>query len=171
MFALDSTTGHELWRVFLGGGTLAPPISFTVDGRQVIVVSAGRAVFMFGLSGAVITLIEVRRLLLLCSRKPRRSDLRLAWACFNESWCGASVSTSKTNLSCLLKVHRRNVLDSRKFWRGPNFIHTRADPFLHVHQDELFIFYEAMKSNQPGWIEGYRTTNLVEFCVVGGDPS
>ena len=49
VFALDSTTGHELWRVFLGSGTHAAPISFTVDGRQVLVVSSGRAVFMFGL--------------------------------------------------------------------------------------------------------------------------
>ena len=52
VFALDSTTGHELWRVFLGSGTHAAPISFTVDGRQVIVVSSGRAVFMFGLGEA-----------------------------------------------------------------------------------------------------------------------
>lgn len=49
VFALDSTTGHELWRVFLGSGTQASPITFTVGGRQVIVVSSGRAVFMFGL--------------------------------------------------------------------------------------------------------------------------
>lgn len=48
-FALDSTTGRELWRVSLGSGTHAAPISFTVDGRQVIVVSSGRAVFMLGL--------------------------------------------------------------------------------------------------------------------------
>ena len=37
---------------FLESGTYAPPISFTVDGRQVIVVSSGRAVFMFGLGEA-----------------------------------------------------------------------------------------------------------------------
>jgi alcohol dehydrogenase (cytochrome c) len=49
VFAVDSTTGHESWRVFLGGGTYAPPISFTVDGHQVILVSAGRALFEFGL--------------------------------------------------------------------------------------------------------------------------
>lgn len=49
LFALNSTTGEELWRVPLGGATLAPPISFTVDGRQVIVISAGHATFMFGL--------------------------------------------------------------------------------------------------------------------------
>ena len=48
-FALDSTTGRELWRVSLGSGTHAAPISFTVGGRQVIVVSSGRAVFMLGL--------------------------------------------------------------------------------------------------------------------------
>jgi alcohol dehydrogenase (cytochrome c) len=50
VFALDSATGREHWRVFLGGGTHAAPISFTVDGRQAIMVSSGRAVFMFGLS-------------------------------------------------------------------------------------------------------------------------
>jgi alcohol dehydrogenase (cytochrome c) len=50
VFALDSTTGREHWRVFLGSSTHAAPISFTVDGRQAIVVSSGRAVFMFGLS-------------------------------------------------------------------------------------------------------------------------
>jgi alcohol dehydrogenase (cytochrome c) len=48
-FAVDSRTGRELWRVFLGGDTYAPPISFTVDGRQVILVSAGRVLFLFGL--------------------------------------------------------------------------------------------------------------------------
>jgi alcohol dehydrogenase (cytochrome c) len=49
VFALDSSTGRELWRVFLGGDTAAPPISFTVDGHQIILVSAGRALFAFGL--------------------------------------------------------------------------------------------------------------------------
>ena len=44
-FAIDSATGRELWRVFLGGETYAAPISFTVDGHQVILVSAGRALF------------------------------------------------------------------------------------------------------------------------------
>jgi alcohol dehydrogenase (cytochrome c) len=48
-FAIDSATGSELWRVFLGGDTYAAPISVTVDGRQVILVSAGRALFEFGL--------------------------------------------------------------------------------------------------------------------------
>jgi len=52
VFALDSTTGHELWRVFLGSGTHAAPISFTVDGRPGLVVSSGRAVFMFELGEA-----------------------------------------------------------------------------------------------------------------------
>ena len=49
VFALDSATGHELWRFFLGGDTRATPISFTVDGRQVIAVPAGRGLFLFGL--------------------------------------------------------------------------------------------------------------------------
>ena len=47
--ALDADTGRELWRVALGGTTKAAPIAFTVDGREVIAVSAGRALFVFGL--------------------------------------------------------------------------------------------------------------------------
>jgi len=49
VFALDSATGREVWRVFLGQDSRAAPISFTVDGRQVVAVSAGRALFIFGL--------------------------------------------------------------------------------------------------------------------------
>jgi alcohol dehydrogenase (cytochrome c) len=49
VFAIDSATGREVWRVFLGGDTCAAPISVRVDGHQVILVSAGRAMFMFGL--------------------------------------------------------------------------------------------------------------------------
>jgi alcohol dehydrogenase (cytochrome c) len=48
-FALDADTGREAWRVPLGGNTKSAPISFTVDGRQVIAVAAGRALFVFGL--------------------------------------------------------------------------------------------------------------------------
>jgi alcohol dehydrogenase (cytochrome c) len=49
VFAVESSTGREVWRVFLGGDTRAAPISFTVEGRQVIAVSAGRSLFLFGL--------------------------------------------------------------------------------------------------------------------------
>jgi alcohol dehydrogenase (cytochrome c) len=49
IFAIDSASGRELWRVFLGGDTSAAPISFTLDGYQVILVSAGRSMFAFGL--------------------------------------------------------------------------------------------------------------------------
>ncbi len=48
-FALDSATGRELWRVSLGGYTYAAPISFTVDGHQVILLSAGQSLLLFGL--------------------------------------------------------------------------------------------------------------------------
>jgi alcohol dehydrogenase (cytochrome c) len=49
LFAVDANTGREVWRLPLGGNTRSPPISFAVDGRQVIVVAAGRSLFMFGL--------------------------------------------------------------------------------------------------------------------------
>ena len=49
VFALDADTGREVWRRPLGGNTKSAPISFQVDGRQVVVVAAGRALFEFGL--------------------------------------------------------------------------------------------------------------------------
>jgi alcohol dehydrogenase (cytochrome c) len=49
VFALDADTGRGLWRRSLGGSSRSAPISFTVDGRQVILVAAGRALFEFGL--------------------------------------------------------------------------------------------------------------------------
>ncbi|TCD16284.1 pyrroloquinoline quinone-dependent dehydrogenase [Oricola cellulosilytica] len=39
--AYDSETGGELWRFQAGAGVNAPPSSYTVDGRQFIVVAAG----------------------------------------------------------------------------------------------------------------------------------
>jgi alcohol dehydrogenase (cytochrome c) len=49
LFALDADTGREVWNRSLGGKTKSAPISFTVDGRQVVVVAAGRALFEFAL--------------------------------------------------------------------------------------------------------------------------
>ena len=49
LFALDARSGQELWKIALGGGTWAPPITFELDGRQVIAISAGRSIFLFGL--------------------------------------------------------------------------------------------------------------------------
>jgi alcohol dehydrogenase (cytochrome c) len=49
LFALDSDSGREVWRLPLGGTTKSPPISFTIDGHQVIAVAAGRALFVLGL--------------------------------------------------------------------------------------------------------------------------
>ena len=49
LFALDLATGQELWRASLGGRMQATPISFLVDGSQVIAVAAGRSFFVFGL--------------------------------------------------------------------------------------------------------------------------
>jgi alcohol dehydrogenase (cytochrome c) len=49
-FALDATNGQELWRLAMGGGTYAAPMTFlTEDDKQVIIVSAGRAIFSLGL--------------------------------------------------------------------------------------------------------------------------
>jgi alcohol dehydrogenase (cytochrome c) len=49
LLALDSDTGKILWRVRLGGTLAAAPISYAVDGRQYVAVTAGRALFSFAL--------------------------------------------------------------------------------------------------------------------------
>jgi alcohol dehydrogenase (cytochrome c) len=49
LYALDEKTGRPLWRFYTGGGINASPISYAVDGRQYIAVSAGPGVISFAL--------------------------------------------------------------------------------------------------------------------------
>jgi alcohol dehydrogenase (cytochrome c) len=49
LFGLDADSGREVFSQPLGGQTKSAPISFTIDGKQVIAVAAGRALFVFGL--------------------------------------------------------------------------------------------------------------------------
>jgi alcohol dehydrogenase (cytochrome c) len=49
LFALDAATGREVWRVFLGGITRAPPITFELDGHQMVAVSGAASLFLFNL--------------------------------------------------------------------------------------------------------------------------
>jgi outer membrane protein assembly factor BamB len=47
--ALDARTGTLLWKENLGGDIIAGPISFLVDGKQYITITAGNSLFAFGL--------------------------------------------------------------------------------------------------------------------------
>jgi alcohol dehydrogenase (cytochrome c) len=47
VFALDAATGHPLWRFMTGAPIAADPISFAIDGRQHVALSAGQALFVF----------------------------------------------------------------------------------------------------------------------------
>jgi alcohol dehydrogenase (cytochrome c) len=49
LFALDASSGREVFKHSLGGPTMSPPISFSIDGAQFIAVAAGRALFEIGL--------------------------------------------------------------------------------------------------------------------------
>jgi alcohol dehydrogenase (cytochrome c) len=49
LFALDIDSGREVFKQLLGGSAMSPPISFTIDGEQVIAVAAGRTLFVLGL--------------------------------------------------------------------------------------------------------------------------
>jgi alcohol dehydrogenase (cytochrome c) len=48
-FALDSLTGKPLWEFQTGGRIEANPVSFLIDGKQCVAISAGTALFVFGL--------------------------------------------------------------------------------------------------------------------------
>ena len=48
-FALDAKTGRELWHVAVGGRVHSAPITYSVNGKQLVTIAAGNAVFTFGL--------------------------------------------------------------------------------------------------------------------------
>ena len=48
-YALDSRTGQPHWEIQLGGPVRANPISFLVDGNQMVAIAAGNALMVFGL--------------------------------------------------------------------------------------------------------------------------
>lgn len=49
--ALDARNGEELWRASLGGAIEAGPISYLSNGRQLVSIGAGNAIFTFELDG------------------------------------------------------------------------------------------------------------------------
>jgi alcohol dehydrogenase (cytochrome c) len=48
-FALDARNGELLWKAALGGTVAAGPITYSVNGRQYVAVSAGNSLFTFAL--------------------------------------------------------------------------------------------------------------------------
>ena len=53
--ARDETDGRLLWRFNTGAGVNAPPVTYTANGRQYVVVAAGgHSLFKFPLGDAVI---------------------------------------------------------------------------------------------------------------------
>jgi alcohol dehydrogenase (cytochrome c) len=48
-FALDADNGKPLWDFNVGGAIRANPISYAVDGKQFVMISAGTTMFVFAL--------------------------------------------------------------------------------------------------------------------------
>jgi len=48
-WALDARTGIELWRASVGGPVDSGPMTYEVNGRQYVAVSAGNVLFTFAL--------------------------------------------------------------------------------------------------------------------------
>jgi alcohol dehydrogenase (cytochrome c) len=51
-YALDASDGRPLWDFQTGGGIAANPISFSVDGRQYVLIAAGSCIFAFSLDAS-----------------------------------------------------------------------------------------------------------------------
>ena len=48
-FALDAKTGRELWRIDTGGWIKAAPVTYLIDGKQIVTIAAGHHLLTFGL--------------------------------------------------------------------------------------------------------------------------
>ncbi len=48
-YALDARTGTLLWKSTVGGAVASGPMTYSVDGRQYVAVSAGNSLFVYGL--------------------------------------------------------------------------------------------------------------------------
>ena len=48
-YALDAATGKPLWDFQTGGPIISNPMSYSVDGKQYVVIASGAALFVFGL--------------------------------------------------------------------------------------------------------------------------
>ena len=48
-YALDAETGEELWRRTLGGQIASGPMSYAINGKQYVAISAGAGLFVFAL--------------------------------------------------------------------------------------------------------------------------
>jgi alcohol dehydrogenase (cytochrome c) len=48
-FALDAKTGTLLWKASVGGAVSAGPMSYAVNGKQYVAISAGNALLVYGL--------------------------------------------------------------------------------------------------------------------------
>ena len=48
-FALDADSGKELWRINLGGTMASNPMTYSVNGKQMVTMAAGSGIFTFAL--------------------------------------------------------------------------------------------------------------------------
>jgi alcohol dehydrogenase (cytochrome c) len=48
-YALDAATGKPLWQFMAGGQIVTNPVSYLVNGKQYVAVTAGLSLFVFAL--------------------------------------------------------------------------------------------------------------------------
>ena len=48
-YALDAKNGELLWRANLGGAVASGPMSYAINGKQYVAISAGNSLFVYGL--------------------------------------------------------------------------------------------------------------------------
>ena len=48
-YALDARTGTVLWKTYLGGAIMSAPVTYSIDGKQYVIVNAGNVMATFAL--------------------------------------------------------------------------------------------------------------------------
>jgi len=49
LVALDARTGKPLWHFQTGGNIIAPPITYSLNGKQQVAIAAGTSIITFAL--------------------------------------------------------------------------------------------------------------------------
>lgn len=59
------------------------------------------------------------------------------------------------------------LFNNRRLRLEAHAVHTRADPFLFVERDQLYLFVEEQRVGQAGHISAFRTRDLTHFEPLG----
>jgi hypothetical protein len=75
-------------------------------------------------------------------------------------WNIALFNLEDLNLASITHKNPIKIFTSKKLQFRTSHIEFIADPFLFVHDDELFLFFEEKQTTSKGYIKAYKTNDL-----------